>query len=71
LEVTLLERVVDILPEWLWHPGNLYMLPGGDWHFCVGRHPRLPWSVRTIEWRGREFARGRRVFNDDAHRDIA
>ena len=59
----LIERLVDALPERLWAPGNLYMLPGGDWHFCVGSRGVEPHSVRTVEWRGREIAHGRRSFN--------
>jgi len=66
-EVRLIERVVDALPERLWRPGNLYMLPGGDWHFCVGSNPRTGQSVRTVEWQGREVARGRRRFDHDPH----
>jgi len=66
-EVNLIERVVDALPERLWRPGNLYMLPGGEWHFCVGGHPKTGESVRTVEWRSREIARGRRRFNYEAH----
>jgi hypothetical protein len=57
--------MVDALPERLWRPGNFYHLPGGDWHFCVGRSGRP--SVRTVEWRGREIAYGRRPFNYAAH----
>jgi hypothetical protein len=63
------ESIVDALPSRLWRPGNLFMLPGGDWHFCVGTHPRLERSVRTVEWRGREIARGRREF--DGHESDA
>jgi hypothetical protein len=65
--VRLVEPVVDALPERLWRPGNLYSLPAGDWHFCVGDDPRLGRPVRTIEWRSREIARGRRRFNFTAH----
>jgi hypothetical protein len=59
--------VVDVLPQRLWLAGNLYMPPGGTWHFCVGNHPKLPHSVRTVEWRGREVARGRRAFDPSVH----
>jgi hypothetical protein len=31
---------VDLLPRRLWTPGNLFRLPGGDWHFCVKPGPR-------------------------------
>ena len=65
--MSLVERLVDALPLRLWRPANLYMLPGGDWHFCVGRHPKTDVSVRTVEWRGREVARGRRLFRPEAH----
>ena len=65
----LIEAVVDALPERLWRPGDLYMLPGGDWHLCVGTHPRLNRSVRTVEWRGRELARGRQPFDSAIHED--
>lgn len=61
------ERVVDALPKRLWRAGNLYMLPGGDWHFCVGSHPQSGQSVRTVEWRGRQLAHGRRAFHHDPH----
>ena len=67
--VGLVERIVDLLPKRLWRSGNLYMLPGGDWHFCVGSHPGTGPSVRTVEWRGREIARGRRAFDYEAHPD--
>ena len=63
--MTLIERIVDALSERLWRPGNLYMAPGGDWHFCRGAHPRTGVSVRTVEWRGREIARGRRPVHRD------
>jgi hypothetical protein len=56
-------RLVDGLPVRLWAPGNLYILPGGNWHFCVGSHPRLDHSVRTVEWRGRQVAHGERPFD--------
>jgi hypothetical protein len=38
------------------------MLPGGDWHFCHAPGPDGEF-VRTIEWRDREVARGRRPFD--------
>lgn len=60
--VKLVEKLVDALPERLWASGNLYMLPGGDWHFCVGPHRRKGRTVRTVEWRDREIARGAREF---------
>jgi hypothetical protein len=59
--VRVVERLVDALPERLWAPGSLYMLPFGDWHFCKGPHPRSTDRVRTVEWRRREIARGRRL----------
>jgi hypothetical protein len=54
--------IVDLLPRRLWRPGNLY---GNRWlgyklHFCSG--PGKRWSVRTVEWSGREVARGKRPF---------
>jgi hypothetical protein len=67
--VRVLEYLVDMLPSRLWKPGNLYVGPGGDWHFCVGAHPRLDWSVRTIEWRGTQRAHGRRSFDCSLHDD--
>jgi hypothetical protein len=57
--VGIIEAIVDSLPAKLWQPANLYILPGGDWHFCTRSHPRLGWSVRSVEWRGREIAHGR------------
>lgn len=60
VEMKLLEHFVDRLPGRLWTPGNLRVLPGGELHFCVGPHPRLARTVRTVEWRGQEIARGRR-----------
>jgi hypothetical protein len=44
-------QLVDRLPLWLWHDGNLYDVPGGDLHFCVD-HPKhsQEGSVRTIEF---------------------
>jgi hypothetical protein len=56
----LLAVLVDALPERLWRVGNLYQLPGGDWHFCIAGRPGTPGGVRTVEWRGRIVARGRR-----------
>lgn len=64
-----LEAIVDVLPERAWKPANLYMVPGGDLHFCVGKHPRLDRSVRTIEWRGREIAHGHRPFDYAIHEE--
>jgi hypothetical protein len=55
--VNVLGPVVDLLPRRLWKLGNNYVLPGGDWHFCVGTNDRLGHCVRTIEWRGRTIAR--------------
>jgi hypothetical protein len=60
------ERLVDRLPIRWWRIGNLYMLPGGDWHFCHAPNSDGSTSVRTIEWRGREVARGRKPFDYDA-----
>lgn len=51
--VTLLRRIVDLLPLRLWRRANLRF--GGRLHFCSD-------GVRTIEWNGREFARGLRPF---------
>ena len=65
--VRVVEPIVDLLPERLWRAGNLYVLPGGELHFCVGAHPRLARPVRTVEWRGRELARGRRPFEYGMH----
>ncbi len=65
----LLEELVDRLPTRLWKPDNLFMLPGGDWHFCVGRHQRHHHGVRTVEWRGREIGRGRRPFSGHVKED--
>lgn len=59
--VRFVEWLVDALPKRLWAPGNLYMLPGGDWHFCKGPHPGSGEWVRTVEWRGRQVARGGRL----------
>ena len=63
--------IVDLLPHRLWKPGNLFMplnhrpmsyLPE-SWnvtehrlHFCVAD------GKRTVEWDGREVARGSRTF---------
>lgn len=43
--------IVDRLPLWLWHSGNLYDVPGGTLHFCSD-HSRAPdgHPVRTIEF---------------------
>jgi hypothetical protein len=62
------EAVVDILPRRLWRPSNFFMpfnhrpLPA-SWsltdhtlHFCVAD------GRRTVEWDGREVARGTRPF---------
>jgi hypothetical protein len=54
------EIVVDALPRRLWKSGNLYSLPFGEWHFCVADHPEESRTVRTVEWRGRQVAMGRR-----------
>ena len=51
-----LRRVVDALPLRLWRPGNLFL--GGRLHFCSD-------GVRTVEWKGREVARGRHEFPFD------
>lgn len=61
----IVEVVVDSLPTRLWKPANLYMLPLGQWHFCVGGHSRLDRRVRTVEWRGRQAAEGRRAVDID------
>jgi hypothetical protein len=58
--VGLLAVLVDVLPDRLWRLGNLYQLPGGDWHFCIASRPGTQGGVRTIEWRGRVVVRGRR-----------
>jgi hypothetical protein len=50
-------RVVDVLPERLWRPGNVYV--GMRLHFCIGGQPDR--AVRTVEWNGREVARGRKA----------
>jgi hypothetical protein len=67
--VRLVEHFVDRLPAKLWRPANLYILPGGDWHFCRRDHRALGSQVRTIEWRGREIARGRRELFDQHPED--
>jgi hypothetical protein len=64
-DVQMIERIVDALPSRLWKPGNLHVLPGGAWHLCVGEHPRLAQGVRTIEWRDKVVARGRRPFDQE------
>jgi hypothetical protein len=58
---------VDRLPMRLWKPGNIVSLPGGDWHFCVKPDGEYQ-ALRTIEWRGREVASGRRGFDIADHR---
>ena len=67
-----LEHLIDRLPARLWAPGNLYLLPGGPWHFCVGRHPTHERSVRTVEWRGHEVAHGhdKHPFKDEHVADV-
>jgi hypothetical protein len=50
--------IVDRLPSRLWGSGNLVILPGGDLHFCVASTGSDS-STRTVEWNGREIARGR------------
>jgi hypothetical protein len=62
--VRVLDRVVDTLPARLWRAGNLYLLPGGELHFCMGEHPTLGHRVRTVEWRGREVLQGRALLAD-------
>jgi hypothetical protein len=52
--------LVDVLPSRLWKPGNLYMPFGHRLHFCSGTGAAH--SVRTIEWDGREIARGKQQF---------
>lgn len=60
-------RIVDWLPEVLWSQGNLLILPGGSLHFCTS--PSTPErSVRTIEWDGKELARGRKAVDFEALR---
>jgi hypothetical protein len=58
----LAEQIVDRLPRRWWKPGNLYSLPFGDWHLCAGPHPVDGHSVRTVEWRSRALAHGRKPF---------
>lgn len=65
-------KIVDLLPERLWRPGNLFIPPIGErlighWHFCVGGDNALGHSVRTVERNGREVARGLRPFNYAVH----
>ena len=78
-EMNLLSRIVglivDHLPLWLWHRGNLYDVPGGSLHFCAD-HGRLPigHAVRTIELarsghKSRVIARGLVPFPFD-HPDL-
>lgn len=50
-------RVIDVLPDGLWRPGNAYL--GMRLHFCVGRERDR--AVRTVEWNGREVVRGRKA----------
>ena len=52
--------LVDLLPRRLWKPGNLFMPFGHRLHFCSAPPARR--SVRTIEWDGREIARGTNPF---------
>lgn len=51
-------RVVDVLPQRLWRPGNVYLR--ARLHFCVDTGVGEP--VRTVEWKGREIGLGRRPF---------
>jgi hypothetical protein len=67
-----MRRVVDLLPERLWAPGNLMIPPIGEqligrWHFCVGSDEEVGHAVRTIERKGRQVARGLRPFNCAVH----
>ena len=50
--------IVDMLPQRLWRQGNLYL--GMRLHFCIGGDEPGR-TVRTVEWNGREIARGRRA----------
>jgi hypothetical protein len=51
---------VDLLPRRLWGPGNLHVLPGGDWHFCVA--PGLDDKVSgQLSGEDDRFAVGRRI----------
>jgi hypothetical protein len=59
---------VDLLPIRLWEAGNTFRTPGGDWHFCVKPNGEDQ-TLRTIEWRGREVASGRRGLDIADHRD--
>ena len=60
--------IVDRLPLWLWHQGNLYDVPGGSLHFCADHgHPPNEHAVRTIEFArsaqpSRVIARGLETF---------
>lgn len=71
----LIGRLIDNLPLWLWHDGNLYNVPGGTLHFCVDHADEdEQHTVRTIEFartRGsnRTIARGREQFPFD-HPDL-
>lgn len=60
-------KLVDAMPARWWRRDNLHLLPGGAWHFCVGSVGEQGQAVRTIEWRGREIAVGRRPFAFAAH----
>lgn len=47
----MLGQLVDKLPLWLWHDGNLYDVPGGTLHFCVDHAEEDERrSVRTVEF---------------------
>jgi hypothetical protein len=54
--------IVDLLPERLWWPGNIYRVFGRDLHLCVaaGGH-------RTVELEGREIGRGTRGLAESPH----
>ena len=54
--------LVDLLPRRLWKPGNLYTPFDHSLHFCSAAGDG--YSVRTIEWDGREIARGKEEFRD-------
>ena len=70
--MSVVQSIVDWLPAKLWRPANLYVLPGGSWHFCQRTHVRLGRPVRTVEWRGRELAHGRKPMQvpTDDHYDM-
>ena len=64
----LMGDLIDLLPRGLWKPGNLHLplswLPvesNPSLHFCVATGNDGT-TVRTVEWDGREIARGRRSF---------